>query len=749
MGALRSKTHHSLSSDAVESDTRREISVLEDLRDAARGSLLSIEPILAHTDALARSKEFRRSIDLLSVLTMYRQSFSRDEFDVLRLAMARAQVAVGESAQAVDDLESLVDDDQAQACHRGAALVVLAEIAAADNDYRAAASLMTLTENSSNKCVYEETAVVLARTTYSNLGGDSHSALEEIDALLESSRSLSPSQTVEGFIHKAWALTNLGRFAESDNYIDEVLQLQHRGRNVLRYIKAWNSVGARGISFGEAIKSSQQIFKVDPEDTEWLQSFFQAWSAFFDDEHERAVELFKSLPQGSRIEPALNGTQGELALQGRAYALLELGDYDAAFTALQELATAVPTRPVGARFQILMAAHSYGLLAAKLNSLSAKETLSHARRAAQVSLGLKSAVVPRLMDIEAELLLAIGRPAESRASRIVALELLDDGVGAGATPADKLSHELGLCLVDAYENNNDSALLNLRSLLPRMKRHLGLHHEKTVIARYALTSLADSSDPTSTAESDFEGLHRDLVRAFGETHLLSLKARYGTARRLYHQGQVGDALGVYVSIATSLPNLPQNLSFKTSVVRRIGDCHRQLRQYAAAHQAYVSALESLDASLSPSKHRKLGILLDINECLIKRGEQRQAMTFFSTTAAKLRAANAEMTDEYFRAVHGYASCLELLGNHAGSAHNYGHLVRLLDKGVSSDELLDRRGRVYEAAAWNNEMTKNLDVAAHLYQKALDVLKKTDANGDYDRRVADLEHRIYCCQALTT
>ncbi|GAA3296791.1 tol-pal system YbgF family protein [Arthrobacter citreus] len=623
---------------------------------------------------------------------------------------------------------------------------MLAEKVADNEGCHAAAGFLSAKEKDCAEDVYEETSVVLARIKFLNVAGDSHLALKEISNLLANPLTLTPLQTSDVLIQKAWTLTNLGRFAESSKTIEEIPQFHHASQNVLWYMQAWNSAGASGTSFVEAVKGSQATLCIDHEESDWSKTFFRGWMAYLDNETERAAQIFSSLPQGSEIQSNLNGTKGELALQGKAYSLLELGDYEAAYIALRRLSDAVPAKPTGMRFQTLMAAHTYGRLAAKLNSLSALETVSNARRAAQMSLGIESSALPRLMDTEAELLLASARPAESRALRVVAMELLEEALGA--TPADNLAHELGLCLVDAYENKNDHALLRLRELVPRMKHTLGPHHEKTIIARYALTSLTDPADPNSINESDFEGLYRDVVKAFGDTHLLSLKTRYGLGRRLYRQGKVGDALSMYVSIERFLPDLPQNLSFRISVLRRIGDSHRDLRDYDEAHKSYAHALESLEVSVGHSQHRKLEIQLDINECLIKRGQYRQAMTFFSETAAKLRAAGFEETSEYLRAVHGYASCLELLGNHRGSAHNYGHLVRLLDEGTAAPELVNIRGQVYEAAAWNNEMCKSPNTAASLYQKALDVLMEAETSPGDDRRITELKHRIRCCQSLT-
>lgn len=751
MGALRSEFGQSSSLDAgnyssldaAEFQTRRELSVLEDLHNARHGAPLAVGPIIDYAKALAGQGRVERGSDLMEVALSFPQCFNKEDFDALRLARAamHAVTAPLTPSAIVEDLGRLFEDDEALEDHRTEALIRIAEITAGVRGYSAAAADLTPRQPDGAKRFYQAPSVVLARVTYLVLAGDYSSALHDTETLLGKPFGLTPGQLKQGCIQHAWALTHLGHFEDSSKFIHEGAHTVYGVPNAMKYIDAWNKLGAKTVSMREALDDSPFITDEDPEENEWSQSFFRAWAAFSENKMDRALELFTALPAGSAVEPALNGTLDELILLGKAHTLLELGDYEAAYDAFHRLSASIPDRPIGGRLQIIGAALRYGVLSAKLNSVSAIEEVSAARRCAQISYGLTSPLIPRFMDIEAELLLANGRPAEARALHAIALELIDRGE-AGAEEV-KLSHELGLHLVDAHENKNDEARSGLCSVIPRMKEELGWHHEKTVIARYALTSLSDPSDPTGTDQAAFEELYEDLARTFGASHLLSLKARYGLARSIFLKGQAEEALALYRSIEAQLPRLPQNLNFKTSVERRIGDSHRSLRQYAAAHAAYSSALESLKASIGPSSHRELEIQLDIHECLLKRGLCRQAMTFFSATASKLRETNSETTTEYFRAVHGYASCLELLHNHAGAAHNYGHLVRLLDGGQLAG-VLEHRARVYAAAAWNNELAKNFRAATSLYEKALIALK--DSRNVDTRRIADLEHRLVCSNA---
>lgn len=750
MGALRSELGQSSPSgativpslDAAELQARRELSVLEDLHSARQGAPLAVGPIIGYAEDLAGQGKAQRGLDMMEVALSFPESFPKEDLDVLRLARAAMHaVTVPTPAAIVEDLKRLFEDEGALEDHRTEALMRIAEITAGARGYSAAAADLAPRQIEGAKRFYETPSVVLARATYLVLAGAYSSALHDTETLLQKPLGLTTRQLMQGCIQHAWVLTQLGRFADSSKFIHDGVHTAYGVPNAMKYIDAWNKVGAKGVSMREALSETSFTTDENADENEWVQSFFRAWTAFSENNMGRALELFGALPAGLAVEPTLNGTLDELILLGKAHTLLELGNYEAAYDAFHRLSASIPDRPEGGRLQIIGAALRYGVLSAKLNSVSAFEEVSAARRCAQVSYGLSSPLVPRFMDIEAELLLANGCPAEARALHTVALELIDrDEAGAEEV---KLSHELGLHLVDAHEHKNEEARSGLSSLIHRMEKELGWHHEKTVIARYALTSLSDPSDQTGTDQAAFEELYEDLARTFGAGHLLSLKARYGLARRISLKGQATEALALYKAIEAQLPRLPQNLNFKTSVERRIGDSHRDLKQYEAAHAAYSSALESLKASIGPSSHRELEIQLDIHECLLKRGLCRQAMTFFSTTASMLRDTKSETTMEYFRAVHGYASCLELLRNHAGAAHNYGHLVRLLDGGQLT-EVLKHRAQVYAGAAWNNELAKNFGAAASLYENALAVMRESH-NVD-TRQIADLEHRLACSRA---
>lgn len=743
MGVKGSRDHQSIVADTAESQGRLEISVLEAFRNAARGDMISIPPILLYAESLASAGQTSRALDVLETAVRFQDAVTNEEHDALRLRTVKMMIETGDPSRSVDLLVRLLSQDGTAEPIRTQALLYLAEVSALSGDYGSAADALSPVESESEEPSFNAPKVVMARAVYLNLAGDAARALDVAQQYL----SRQPQPDVHGMclalIQCAWSLTNSGRFNESDKVLQDPLLEEHGYSNVLRYIGACNAVGIEGHSFGRAMRDALALCDARPGAEAWLGRFFAAWSAFASGDLLEAQELFNRLPTDPTIEPALNGTRDQLALQGKAHTALALRDYDAAFAAFRQLCAYIPVRPVPARFQILINAYCYGWIATKLNSILAVETLSEARRCAQIALGLDSPVVPRLMDLEAELLLAGGHSGESRATRTLALELIDNG--SGNLDRDMLVHELGLCLVDVQENKNDTALKGLRAVLPAMHEEFGRHHEKTVVARYALASLARSGRRVDTAEADFEGLYEDLVETFGSNHLFTLKSRYGIARDLQGQGDFLEALDMYQEINALLPDLPQNYSFGVSVKRRIGESHRALHQYDAAHSAFTDAIKLLNLSIAPAPQRRLQIELDLNECLVKRGSYRPPMHFFADKASQLRGMGLEMSTEYFRAVKGYASCLEHLANHQGAAHNYGHLVRLVDNGMFSgrDEI---RRQIYIAAAWNNELSANFEEATEQYDKALLTTAGASIGGIDRRWVTDIEHRIACCRA---
>lgn len=743
MVAMGSRLDHLDGAISAESRRRLEILVLEAFRRAAGGETFSVTPVLAHAEALVALGQHGQALDVLETAARFRHCLTGQDYNLLRLTTVNRMLEMGDYSQRpLGLLEGLLGEPALDTDMRAQALLCLSQIRASSGDYASAADVLDPKQSMTPQRAYDRSDVVLAHATYLNLVPDSSSALDVVKQYVDTLSSSNTHELCQGLLQQAWALTNAGSFQESDNVLRTPV-LQQRGyANVLTYIRAWNAVGATGGGFDEAIRVGSQLIDVDSESGVWTDKFFAAWSAVASGKLRDAQDLFNLLSTDHTIEPTLNGTREQLALRGRAYTALAMKDYDSAFDAFRILCTSVPSRPAATKFTSIIDACAYGRLATKLNSISVVEVVSSARRCAHISLGSASLFVPRLMDFEAELLLAANRGEEARATRTLALELMDEGVESNET--DRLAHQLGLCLVDVQEKSA-LALEGLRSVLPSLHQKFGRNHEKTVVARYALASLAATDGSLSGEAADFEELHRDLVSVFGLDHPLTLKSRYGIARDLQRRNLISEALKVYIEVDGLLSVPPQNNTFAVSVQRRIGECQRGLNRYAAAHHAFENALKIHESSVSPAPQRRFEIELDLNESLVKTGVYRGPMQYFADKAAQLRRSKMEMTTEYFRSVQGYASCLEHLGNYHGAAHNYGHLVRLLENGMFSDDL-EKRREIFLASAWNNEMSKNFLNAVDLYEKALLAMQMLEGEGTSKRSITDVEFRLDCCRA---
>lgn len=731
-----------------ELQARQEMSALETLRNASLGEKVSIGPIIAHAKSLVSDGQPERALDILTMAERYRHSFTSHDYDVLRLTTAKTLVVIGESIDApVKILENLIRDMDTSEAHRTESLLCLGDLLASNGDYWGAACSLEPPGTGKKVAAFDDVNVVLARGTYLNLAGDPSSALRCTEPYLRLAHKLSLDTAIDALTQHAWSLTHLGRFTESNTVLHQVRTAQLGTSGTLNFISAWNAVGLKGISFGQAIKDAFNSSPTEEGESEpdWLGTFFKAYVAFARGRLSDAGEMFDRLHLSEHIEPGLNGTRRELALQGKGHTALALGDYETAYESFRQLADSVPARTEAARFQVLIDASCFAFLATKLNYRSSPKIVSAARRSAQVTLGLDHFVIPLLMDFEADLLLSTGLSTAARTTRMIALELL--GREPKKTSKMSLYHQLGLCLVDAYEQNSDSAQTRLRELVPILGQELGWRHEKTLIARHALASIIEQSKPAGTDQSELETVYQELVSALGPGSLSALKSRYEIARSLYTRGDFIGALDIYREIDAKLPDRPQNRSFRIDIQRRIGWSNRELHNYVAAQQAFEAALNLIALSVDSSSGALQEVELDLHECLLKRGMYNPAMAFFSNRASTLRATGQDTGNEYFRVVCGYASCLEHLGDYQGSAHNYGRLLSLLDQGMCSDDDEDRL-RIYIASAWSNEQSKNFPDAAEQYKKVLQMLAamRTAETDTPHRQVADIEHRLRCCSA---
>ncbi|MGK3710684.1 hypothetical protein [Arthrobacter sp. IK3] len=721
-----------------------EMEIMNVLRKASFGSRIDIDPILDHTDLLIACGDTESALGFLEAVADYPESLDAAGQGALDLALVKTRLRIQEtSSAAILELNRIVGQDRLPLQLRHEALMLLGDVMASDGDYLRAARALDPRPDAEFADIYAIPATKVKRALFYNLAGEAEHASTDTRSFIRPDSGVNANDHWNGAIQHAWALTHAGDFRGSSANLRALSGSNATESDVLLYIQAWNEVGWRGVRFGDAMTEAFASDAPSDPGNDWLDGLFSAWRSYASGHVRDAAESFSELVNNrSEIEPALNASRRELALEGKAHAAYALGDYESAYESFGQLCTPLLRRPARTRFPVLMGAFYFGSLAARLNALAARGTISAARRCAQVSLGTNSTLVPKFMDVEAELLLADGHSAAARAVRTLALDLVS---GASVAGEDTLSHRLGICLLDAYDDKTASALAGLEVLLPVLHKVLGRNHEKTVVARYSHASMKRANASSGTDIAEFEELHLDLARTLGKKSLLTLKARYGVGRDKQTSGDVTGALEIYKEVIRLLPDVPQNQSFRVSVNRRIGESYRTLQNYGAAIDAFSAAIRANESLISSLPERRLQIELDLNECLVLQGQYRKAMNFFAGKAAMLRADKRETSFEYFRAVRGYARCLESLGNHKGAAHNYGHLVRLLDEGMF-DDALDLQLEIYFAAAWNNEQSRQFNAALANYLRTKTVLAEEPPTARHRRISIELDNRISCCQA---